>query len=149
VEIFARLPWRRLVIEGLLGADVIGFQTRRSMRNFAAAARLFAGATGRAEAIRFSGRTTQLETVPISIDVGRYESLSRRPDVVDRSREIRTELGEPQSVLLGVDRLDYTKGIDLRLRAFETMLAHRPELSGRIVFVQVAVPSREGWTSTR
>jgi trehalose 6-phosphate synthase len=143
-EILARLPWRRLVMEGLLGADVIGFQTRRSMRNFAAAARLFAGATGRAEAIRFSGRTTQLETVPISIDVGRYESLSRRPDVVDRSREIRTELGEPQSVLLGVDRLDYTKGIDLRLRAFETMLAHRPELSGRIVFVQVAVPSREG-----
>ncbi|MFO7548297.1 MAG: trehalose-6-phosphate synthase [Acidimicrobiia bacterium] len=143
-EILARLPWRRLVLEGLLGADVLGFQTRRSMRNFAAAARIFAGATGRAEALGWSGRTVELETVPISIDVDRYEGLSRRPEVIRRSHEIRSELGDPEAVLLGVDRLDYTKGIDLRLRAFETLLDRRPDLSGRIVFVQIAVPSREG-----
>lgn len=142
-EIFARLPWRRQILDGLLGSDSIGFQTRRSMRNFAAAARMFAGATGPADELRVAGRTIRLEAVPISIDFGLYEGMARRPEVVERAERLRRDLGSPATVLLGVDRLDYTKGIDIRLRAFDTLLETRPELAGRFVFVQVAVPSRE------
>lgn len=143
-EVFGRLPWRRQVIEGLLGADVVGFQTRTAVRNFARAARAFAGATGPADGLTFNQRRVRVEAVPISIDVGHYRELAHRGEVSARADRLREELGSPDFLFLGVDRLDYTKGIDLRLRAFETLLERRPDLLGRVVFVQVAVPSREG-----
>jgi trehalose 6-phosphate synthase len=80
---------------------------------------------------------------PISIDVDQFEELARRPDVIARAAEIREALGNPRKVLLGVDRLDYTKGIRPRLRAFGEMLADGELDVGDAVFVQVATPSRE------
>ncbi len=142
-EIFERLPWRRSIMDGLLGADYIGFQTRRAALNFAAAAREFSGAKGPAGALRLDGRHVRAEAVPISIETERYSAVAGRPESQRVAAELRTDLGDPEIIILGVDRLDYTKGIDLRLRAIETLFDDHPELHGRVSFVQVAVPSRE------
>ncbi len=143
VEIFGRLPWRREIVRGLLGADVVGFHTSRSMMNFARAARTYGGASGPGEALNFAEHTTRTEVLPISIDFEEFESAAGAEVSRQAAIELREELGDPEHILLGVDRLDYTKGIDLRLRAFESLLEERPDLHGRIVLVQVAVPSRE------
>lgn len=143
VEIFGRLPWRREVVRGLLGADSVGFHTRQSMTNFARAARTYGDASGPAEALSFAEHTTRAEVLPISIDFDDFETVATAPSTQAAVDELRAELGNPDRVLLGVDRLDYTKGIDLRLRAFESLLESRPDLHGRVVMVQVAVPSRE------
>lgn len=144
IEIFSRLPWRRQIIEGLLGSDVIAFQTRQSADNFARAARRHAGAEslGR-RALRWNGRTIRLQPAPIAIDTAEFERMARSPAIQQRAAEIRLELGDPECVILGMDRLDYTKGIDLRLKAFSGLLDSTPKDRHAYAFVQVAVPSRE------
>ena len=144
IEVFARLPWRRQIIEGLLGADVIAFQTRSSAVNFAQAARRLAGAEsiGRRD-LRWNGRAVHLQPAPIAIDTAEFEQMAQSPGVRQRAAEIRSELGDPEHVILGMDRLDYTKGIDLRLKAFASLLDNSPRDRRTYAFVQVAVPSRE------
>ncbi len=144
IELFARLPWRREIVEGLLGADVVAFQTRRSADNFARAARRFAGAEshGRRD-LRWQGRLVHLQPAPIAIDPEQFASLARDPAVQARARELRGEMGDPEHVVLGVDRLDYTKGIDLRLKSFAGLLDRSPDAKRRYSFIQLAVPSRE------
>lgn len=143
IELFSRLPWRREIIEGLLGADVLAFQTRASVRNFARAARSFGGAeTVSRSKISWQGRDIALQRAPIAIDTAHFETMARSPQVQQRAAEVRHELGDAQHVILGVDRLDYTKGIDLRLKAFASLLEQTKE-PRRYAFVQVAVPSRE------
>ncbi len=143
VEIFARLPWRLQVLEGLLGADVLAFQTRLGRHNFGRCARRFGDAEGTTRELRHKGRTIRLMSAPISIDESRYATLATSPSVRARAEVLRSELGENRRVLLGVDRLDYTKGIDVRLRAFDTLLERHPDHANDLVFVQVSVPSRE------
>ncbi len=144
IEIFSRMPWRREVVRGLLGSDLLGFHTRQGVLNFAAAARGLGGATGPAHALSFEGRTVRVAAFPISIDPGEISAMAADPAVMAQAAEIRHDLGDPDAVLLGVDRLDYTKGIDRRLAAYETLLERRPDLHGTVALVQVAVPSREG-----
>ncbi len=144
LEIFGRLPWRSDVIAGLMGADVLGFQTRQDALNFARAAREYGRASGPAEALSYQGRTVAVESVPISIDTADFRSAASSHGAGAAAHRLRQDLGTPRRIILGVDRLDYTKGIDLRLRAFQTLLERRPDLVGDVVFVQVAVPSREG-----
>ncbi len=141
IELFARLPWRREILEGLLGADVVAFQTRLSRHNFARCAQRFTSAEGATRQLRFQDRTVRLKTAPISIDVSRYVAAAGTPEVKEIATRLKEELGPERTVLLGVDRLDYTKGIDVRLRAFETLLESHP--ADDLVFVQIAVPSRE------
>ncbi len=143
VDIFERLPWRKQVLEGLLGADYIGFQTRRAVLNFAAAAREITGAQGPASALEYDGRLVRAQALPISVDVAQSRAAGASPDAQAAAARLRSDLGDPDHVILGVDRLDYTKGIDLRLRSFEVMLQRHPELAGKVSFVQIAVPSRE------
>jgi trehalose 6-phosphate synthase len=143
VEIFERLPWRADVLRGMVGADYLGFQTRRATLNFADAAREFAGASGPAGLLQVGEREIRAETVPISIDVKEVRDVASGPEAQDLASQMRRDLGSPEKVILGVDRLDYTKGIDLRLRAFEVMLERHPEVLGRVSMVQIAVPSRE------
>ena len=144
IELFSRLPWRREIIEGLLGADVLAFQTRASVRNFARAARRFGGAQAisRTE-LSWHGRSILLQRAPIAIDTGHFEDLASSDRVQRRAAEIRHELGDAEHIILGVDRLDYTKGIDLRLKAFAALLEQTTDTPRRYEFVQVAVPSRE------
>lgn len=143
VDIFERLPWRAQVLEGLLGADYLGFQTRRAVLNFGAAARELAGATGPASALQYQGRHVRAQAVPISVDVAQSRAVANSPEALGIAERLKRDLGDPEHIILGVDRLDYTKGIDLRLRAFEVMLQRHPELAGKVSFVQIAVPSRE------
>ena len=146
-EIFAQLPWRRQVVEGLLGADLIGFQRQSDATNFLRACRRAAGLTTRGALIRVPGhgsdREVRAAAFPISIDTPAFEDIAARPEVQARAREIRATLGEPGLVLLGVDRLDYTKGILHRLTAFSEVLDEGLLKVPGTVLVQVASPSRE------
>ncbi|MGH3649991.1 MAG: alpha,alpha-trehalose-phosphate synthase (UDP-forming) [Acidimicrobiia bacterium] len=143
VELFAKLPWRRQVLEGLLGADVLAFQSRSSRINFAVAARRLAGATGSAGRLEWQDREVVLQVAPIGIDTTEFREIAAKGETTIAAKEIRMQLGDPDVVILGVDRLDYTKGIDLRMRALQTLLEKRPDLIGKVAFVQIAVPSRE------
>lgn len=143
VELFAKLPWRRQVLEGLLGADVLAFQSRSSRTNFAVSARRLAGATGSSTKLEWNGRTVTLQVAPIGIDTSVFDDLAMSEQTASHAAEIRSQLGDPEVVILGVDRLDYTKGIDYRMRALQTLFEHRPALIGKVTFVQIAVPSRE------
>lgn len=142
-ELFAQLPWRREILEGLLGADVVGFQTRIGAKNFAEVARRFANATGSDEIVQFDERSVQVGAFPISIDVEQFETLAASDDVVSQSIEFRARLGGARKIILGLDRLDYTKGIDTRLQAFRELLRSRRIARDDCVFVQIAIPSRE------
>ncbi len=151
-ELFMQLPWRREIVEGLLGADLIGFQVPNAAQNFVVLAHRLAGATGPAHALRWGGRTVQVGAFPISIDVDHYEALAERDDVERRRIDLRRRLGSPGTVLLGVDRLDYTKGIEVRLRAYHELLVDGVISAPDTVMVQVATPSREqvgGYLSLR
>jgi trehalose 6-phosphate synthase len=143
-ELFIQLPWRERIVKGLLGADLVGFHTPGGTRNFRSLAIRLGGATARKERneVEVDGRVVRLGAFPISIDSGSLDELSRQPDVIERAKEVRQELGDPRRVVLGVDRLDYTKGIDVRLHAFEELLDDG-KIGDDTVFVQIATPSRE------
>ena len=143
VEILARLPWRREILEGLMGADVVAFQTRLGRHNFGRAVRRFLGGEGTTRWLRAGDRNVRLMSAPISIDRDGYAALSASSAVQARVAELRQELGVDRKIVLGVDRLDYTKGIDVRLRAYDTLLRRHRERAEDVLFLQVAVPSRE------
>jgi len=150
-ELFMRLPWREEILRGLLGADVVGFQRRVAAENFCALAHRLLDAEVREgqRVVAEDGREAVIGTFPISIDVAEIDEIAARPASIEKVRSIRRRLGDPDAVLLGVDRLDYTKGIDVRLSAFGSLLHERSggsRTSGapRVVLVQIAVPNREG-----
>jgi trehalose 6-phosphate synthase len=142
-ELFMQLPWRRQILEGLLGADLVGFQVPGGASNFARLARRVAGATGTDSRVEFEGRQVRVNAFPISVNTAELIHRATDPGVQARAREIRVELGNPEIVMLGVDRLDYTKGIDRRLRAVGELFAEGTLRASRHVLVQIAVPSRE------
>jgi trehalose 6-phosphate synthase len=142
-ELFTQLPWRSAVVEGLLGADLVGFQRPAAAANFVQLARRLHDLPARGSTIEYDGRTVTARAFPISIDVKAFEELANRPDVVKRAEEIRAELGNPRKMILGVDRLDYTKGITVRLNAFQELLEDGVVEVPDTVMVQVATPSRE------
>ncbi|KRC51298.1 trehalose-phosphate synthase [Leifsonia sp. Root227] len=163
--IYSQLPWRRQIIDGLLGADVIGFQRVADAGNFSRAVRRLKGYETRGPIIEVPidtddpdagshrhvttnkhgglARTVLARQFPISIDAERYQEMAKRPEIQERARQIREELGNPEKILLGVDRLDYTKGIGHRLKAFGELLAEGKLDSEHVTLVQVASPSRE------
>jgi trehalose 6-phosphate synthase len=152
VELFMQMPWRTEIIEGLLGADLVGFHLPGGAQNFLILARRLAGAnTSRANVgvrsrfgeIEVGFRTVKVGAFPISIDSAELDQQARTRAIRQRAKEIRAELGNPRKILLGVDRLDYTKGIDVRLKAFSELLdEHRAEPADTVL-VQLATPSRE------
>jgi trehalose 6-phosphate synthase len=143
-ELFAQMPWRRQILDGLMGADLVGFQRPGAASNFARLARNRMGLRTRGDRIHLpDDRIVRAKAFPISIDVGELEQLARQPETEARAREIRDEVGNPQHILLGVDRLDYTKGIRQRMRAFGELLDEGRVSVDDAVFVQVATPSRE------
>ncbi|WP_269188666.1 alpha,alpha-trehalose-phosphate synthase (UDP-forming) [Modestobacter sp. VKM Ac-2983] len=142
-ELFTQLPWRSAIIEGLLGADLIGFQQPSAASNFVNLARRLHDLPCKGNTVSYEGRTVTAKAFPISIDVTAFDELARTPEVLARAAEIREELGQPDKIVLGVDRLDYTKGIGVRLEAFEELLEDGALEAPSTVLVQVATPSRE------
>ncbi|MBK5250036.1 MAG: trehalose-6-phosphate synthase [Actinomycetales bacterium] len=149
VEIFGQLPWRKQMVEGLLGADLVGFQRTGDAANFLRAVRRFTTYTTRGQVITIGPHWTRPErhvraaTFPISIDSAELDALARTEAVQQRAADIRRELGDPDVLLLGVDRLDYTKGIRHRIKAFGELLREEKVSAPATVLVQVASPSRE------
>jgi trehalose 6-phosphate synthase len=144
LELFVQLPWRRQILEGLLGADLVGFQRPGGAQNFVRLVRQRVGHKTHRDLVYLpDNRTVEAAAFPISIDYTGLAELSRTPAVVERAQEIRDQLGNPRHLLLGVDRLDYTKGIYDRLRAFGELLAEGTLSVEDAVFLQVATPSRE------
>ncbi len=143
-ELFIQLPWREALAEGILGSDLVGFQTPNGAANFARMAKaLNIAVTGDKSALIFGERTIKIGAFPIGIDAERYESAAKSHDTAESSRDLRARLGQPHTVLLGADRLDYTKGIDVRLRAFKELLAEDRLHPSQVTMVQVAEPSRD------
>jgi trehalose 6-phosphate synthase len=147
-EIFAQLPWRRQIIEGLLGADLVGFQRGADVTNFLRASRRAAGLNTRGSQVRVVRhgepvREVSAAAFPISIDAASFAELAREEGVRKRAAEIRSAVGDPELLLLGVDRLDYTKGILHRLKAFGELLDDGDIDPTKAVLVLVASPSRE------
>jgi trehalose 6-phosphate synthase len=146
--LYSQLPWRKQVLEGLLGADVIGFQRVADAGNFARAVRRQLRFETKASGILVPDgeggtRVALAKAFPISIDAESYIELAQRPEIQQRAREIREGLGNPRKILLGVDRLDYTKGIRHRLKAWGEVLEDGRATVEDATLVQVASPSRE------
>ncbi|MBO0979500.1 trehalose-6-phosphate synthase [Microbacterium sp. SD291] len=152
--LYAQLPWRGQVLRGLLGADVIGFQRATDATNFLNAVRRRLKYEIRSSTVtvpsgngeiddRGEDRRSVVKAFPISIDTTPYLELAARPDIRARAAEIREGLGNPKHVILGVDRLDYTKGIGHRIKAYGELLAQGDLSVEDVTLVQVASPSRE------
>jgi trehalose 6-phosphate synthase len=149
VELFAQIPWRREIVEGLLGADLLGFQRASDAQNFLRVVRRLLDLPVKGDRVTMPAgrdghhRHVRAAAFPISVDAQGMEELARRPEVVERAAQIRRDLGNPNHVLLGIDRLDYTKGIRHRLKAFQELLSDGAISPPDTVLVQVATPSRE------
>lgn len=142
-ELFAWLPWRRQILEGLLGADLVGMQIQPDARNFSRLAREYGGAEGTDTELTVGRRKVRVGSFPISIDFDEFNTIAEDAGTIARARQIRRQVGVQRKIILCVDRLDYTKGFDARLRAWETMLERGDITAREHVLIQVAVPSRE------
>ena len=147
-SLFSQLPWRRQILQGLAGADLVGFQRETDATNFLRCLRRFTDyqtkgheATPKPE--HDLQNICRADAHPISIDYEQIQRLSRDPQIIARAAQIRHELGNPKTIMLGVDRLDYTKGIRHRLKAYGELLADEQLQAGDVCLIQVASPSRE------
>jgi alpha,alpha-trehalose-phosphate synthase [UDP-forming] len=145
-DIFSKLPQQQGLLRALLQFDLLGFQTRRDVRNFMQCVRrVMSDATvvprRGLQLVRFEKREIRVGHFPIGIDFDSFENAARSDTVAQRSQQLRATFLDCQ-LILGSDRLDYSKGIPERLRAFRTALDRYPELRGRVVLIQVVVPSR-------
>lgn len=145
-DLFRRLPWRRQILEAMLDYRLLGFQTAHDARNFVRCVRDMvpeARVTHRhgVSVIHHHGRVTLVDDFPIGIDFDEFNSLAQTPEAAAASREFRANLPH-RTIVLGIDRLDYSKGIPSRFTAFENLLDRNPDYLGRISLVQIVVPSR-------
>jgi trehalose 6-phosphate synthase/phosphatase len=140
-EVFRTLPWRREVLEGLLGSDLIGFHTFSYLRHFVASLMHVDGVEADIDRVRIDGRTIRLGAFPMGIDTAAFVAQAQDPEVQAHVADVKRESGD-RRILLGVDRLDYTKGIPRRLQSIERLLTRYPDLRDEIRYIQVAVPSR-------
>lgn len=146
LDIFLRLPWRFQILRALLEYDLVGFQTARDTRNFIHCVRTLApdvhvaGGRGSFSATQ-EGRSTQIGTFPIGIDYASFDEQARSAEV-KREIQLASDRLANIKVVLGIDRLDYTKGLPERIVAFQEALRRHPELQGNITLIQVVIPSR-------
>ncbi|MEX2177483.1 MAG: trehalose-6-phosphate synthase [Gemmatimonadaceae bacterium] len=146
-EVFLALPVRNWLVEGMLGADLIGFHTRRYRGHFTAALRRLFGLEMDADGhVRHEGRAVKLGIFPMGVDA---RDISQRASERAVNYRVLEHRAQPAKMILGIDRLDYSKGIPRRLAAFERLLIDHPELRGHVRLVQLAVPSRGGVSAYR
>jgi trehalose 6-phosphate synthase/phosphatase len=141
-EVVRTLPWRDQVLEGMLGADLVGFHTFTYRKHFASSVLRILGIPSKGDCVYVDGRQIRLGVFPIGVDARTFGELAEDPDVQRETATIRAE-ARGEKILLGIDRLDYTKGIPPRLLAFERLLQREPHWRGKVRLVQIAVPSRD------
>jgi len=140
-EIFRLLPWRREILEGILGADLIGFHIYDYVVNFLNTIRQLFGIDHELGTVLFDGRLIKIDAFPIGIDFEKYFNAISRRRVQKGIRKFLSAVGD-RKIIFSIDRLDYTKGILERLEAFETFLENNPEWHEKVVFILVVPPSR-------
>ena len=143
-ELFMQLPRRADLLRGMLGADLVGFQLGQAAHNFAQLATALLGLTATDRQVEMEGRVVRVGAFPVSIDVAEMSGLADRPEVLARAAQLRRDLGSPDKVIVAIDRMDYTKGIEQRLKAYRELLEDGELRAPGTVLVQVAVPGREG-----
>jgi trehalose 6-phosphate synthase len=142
-EMFSTLPWRKEVLLGLLGSNLLGFQVKADVDSFLLCCKRILGAriNKRKGTVLHDGFETQVRAFPISIDFDFFDSKARETASIAKALHLRSSLGSP-SLILGVDRLDYSKGICERLLAIRKLLQMNPEVRGKVTLIQISVPSR-------
>jgi trehalose 6-phosphate synthase/phosphatase len=141
-EIYRTFPWRSELMKSLLKCNLIGFHVPEYKKNFSEAAAELLGAEVEGEWIRYAGHRTRVLARPIGIDYRGVERLAHQERIQKRVRELKEHL-PGQTILLGVERMDYTKGILERLRAVENLLDRNPQYRGSVTLIQIVTPSRE------
>ena len=141
-ESFRLLPWRRELLNGVLGSDFIGFHTYDDMRHFLSSVNRLAGIGNTNGQMNVGNRLVMADALPMGIDYDRYHNAAQDPDTLAREVKYRTSLGNVK-LILSIDRLDYSKGIPQRLRAFERFLSENEEFREKVSFLILVVPSRD------
>lgn len=141
-ESFRLLPWRRELLNGMIGADFVGFHTYDDMRHFLSSVNRLVGIGNTNGQIKIGNRLVQADALPMGIDYEKYASAAALPDTLDREVRYRTSLGDVK-VILSIDRLDYSKGIPQRLQALERFLLENESFHGKVSLIMVVVPSRD------
>ena len=141
-EIYRILPVRKEILEGVLSCDLIGFHTYDYARHFiSSVSRIVPNVSTLPNGIKYQGRSISIGAFPIGIDVDNFIDGLKKDSVVERIKQLKSKFKDVK-VIVGVDRLDYIKGVPQKLHAFEVFLNENPEWIGKVVLVQVAVPSR-------
>ncbi|NLD99947.1 MAG: bifunctional alpha,alpha-trehalose-phosphate synthase (UDP-forming)/trehalose-phosphatase [Fibrobacter sp.] len=147
-EIYRLLPWRKELIEGLIGADLIGFHTFEYIRHFLNSARRLLGIDHTFSQITYQNRMIKADVFPLGIDYEKFSKSTEKPEVKREEKLIRQKTGNT-SLIIAIDRLDYTKGIVQRLEAFDLFLSHNPHMKEKVTMILVEVPSRTSVDSYR
>jgi trehalose 6-phosphate synthase/phosphatase len=140
-EVFRTLPWRREILAGVLGADVVGFHTHAYLRHFVGSLLHVDGVEVEVDRVSLGDREVRLGAFPMGVDAEEFGRIAVDPRVREEAAALRRDAGD-RRIVLGIDRLDYTKGIPRRLEAVKRLLMEEPALADQIRYIQVAVPSR-------
>jgi trehalose 6-phosphate synthase/phosphatase len=141
-EIIRMLPWRKKMLEGMVGADLIGFHTYDDMRHFLSAVGRILGLSNESGFIQSDNRLVNVDAFPMGIDYDKFAGAAISPKTVNYVKRFKKTLGD-QKLLITIDRLDYSKGIPNRIRVFERLLDEHPEYRGKVSMIMVVVPSRD------
>ncbi|MBC6989539.1 bifunctional alpha,alpha-trehalose-phosphate synthase (UDP-forming)/trehalose-phosphatase [Hymenobacter sp. BT491] len=141
-ELLRVIPWSKELLEGMLGADLIGFHTFGYMRHFLSAVSHLLGATSQNGIVELGNRSVVVDSFPMGIDYEKYATTAASEEAAGHIRQYREALQEVR-VILSIDRLDYTKGIAERLKAYDLLLQRHPEWRGKVTLLMVVVPSRD------
>jgi trehalose 6-phosphate synthase/phosphatase len=141
-DIFRLLPWRKEILKGMLGADLIGLHTLDDTKHFMNACIRILDAEIMSNRLAIEGRQVLVDAFPMGIDYEKFHQWSQKERTIQNEKKLRQAVG-PQKLMISVDRLDYSKGILNRLEAFEYLLQQYPEFKEKISFLQLIVPSRD------
>jgi trehalose 6-phosphate synthase/phosphatase len=141
-EVFRTLPWRRELLEGMLGSDYIAFHTYDDMRHFLSSVHRLVGLPYEGSQVQLEDRLVSVDSLPMGIDYEKYAQNAEHPEAVERESRYRNSLG-PQRLILSMDRLDYSKGITRRLEAFDKFLEVHSEYREKVSLLLIVVPSRD------
>jgi len=140
-ELFRLLPWREEILNGLLGADLIGFHTYDYVRHFLSSICRILGVEHTLGEFNTDNRVLKVDVFPMGINYEKYSTAIQNPEVKKEVEKIRAKVGS-RKIIISIDRLDYTKGIIQRLEAFDLFLSQNPKYKGQVTLIMVAVPSR-------
>jgi len=141
-EVFRTLPWRRELLEGMLGSDYIAFHTYDDMRHFLSSVHRLVGYPYHGSEIQTNNRVVVADSLPMGIDYEKYAENAKHSEALEREKRYRESLGD-QRMILSMDRLDYSKGIPRRLEAFDAFLQAYPEYKEKVSLLLIVVPSRD------